>query len=165
MTTKFIKTAALALAGICASSLPAQSLRQPGQIATETKAALTPAILPSISVANLRQNNYLTMEERHDRKVNRIWVISMTAVAAATSFDAASSWGKLESNSLLASSDGRFGAKGLSIKAGVAAGVIIPEILFRKHKDLKTKFAIGNFAEAAVFTGAGIHNLGIAAPK
>ncbi|HEX4164237.1 MAG TPA: hypothetical protein VHZ55_02080 [Bryobacteraceae bacterium] len=161
MTTRFIKIAAAALIGMGVSTLSAQNLRQPGQIAAAPEAVMA----PSYSASNLQQNSFLQMEERHDRKVNRIWMVSIAAVAAATSLDAASSWGKMEGNSFLASSDGRFGAKGLSIKAGMAAGVIIPEILFRKHKDLKTKFAIGNFAEAAIFGGAAIHNMGIAAPK
>jgi hypothetical protein len=102
---------------------------------------------------------------RHDRLMNRIWIASMLAMAAASGFDAETSWGKLEANSLLASRDGTFGAKGVSIKAGAAAAIIIPQILFRKHKDLRVKFAIGNFAGAAVFSGVAIHNLGIAAPK
>jgi hypothetical protein len=79
--------------------------------------------------------------------------------------DAASSWGKLEGNSLLASPDGTFGAKGMSIKVGIAAGVVLPQILLRKHKNLKSKFAIANFAEAGLFGGVAIHNMGIAASK
>ena len=97
--------------------------------------------------------------------MDRIWVGSMVTMLAATSFDAGSSWGKREGNPLLASSNGTFGAKGLSIKMSLAAAVIVPEVLLRHHKDMKSKFAIANFAEAGLFTGVAIHNLGIAGPK
>ena len=69
-------------------------------------------------------------------------------MAAGTGADAATSWHKSESNGLLASSDGTFGAKGLGIKAGLAGGLLLPQILFRKHKDLRTAFTVGNFAQA-----------------
>ena len=86
-------------------------------------------------------------------------------MAAGTGADAATSWHKRESNGLLASSDGTFGAKGLAIKAGLAAGLLVPQILFRKHTDLRTAFTVGNFAQAGIFTGVAIHNAGIAAPQ
>jgi hypothetical protein len=80
---------------------------------------------------------------------------------AGTGMDAATSMGGYERNSLLASSNGKFGVRGISIKAGTAGGVIITEVLMRKHKDLRTMFDIGNFAGAALFTGTAVHNLGI----
>ncbi len=70
-----------------------------------------------------------------------------------------------EGNSFLASSNGSFGAKGIALKAGIGAAMIVPEILLRKHKDLLTKFAVGNFALAAVYGAAAIHNLGISSPQ
>ena len=74
--------------------------------------------------------------------------------------------GKYEGNPLLASSDGKFGERGIAIKAGIAAAVLVPQVLLvRKHKDLRSKFAIANFVEAGVFSGVAVHNLGIAAPK
>lgn len=42
---------------------------------------------------------------------------------AATSADAASSWGRYELNPVLRSADGRFGAKGVAIKGAFALGV------------------------------------------
>lgn len=118
---------------------------------------IEPAVPPAVTVTN----SIGTIEDRHEKTMNRIWVASLFAMAAASGMDAASSWGKWEGNPLLASRDGTFGAKGMSIKAGIAAGVIVPEILLRKHKNLKPKFAIGNFAEAALFGGVAIHNIGI----
>jgi hypothetical protein len=35
----------------------------------------------------------------------------------------------------------------------------------RKHKDLRTKFVVGNFGEAALLTAVAARNMGIAAPK
>ncbi len=157
-------TTAVLLIGSTAT-LFSQSVTRAGQIAAGSEAVLSrglaPAVSPSVSVAN----KLTSVEDRHDRMINRIWIASMLAMAAATGMDAGTSWGKREGNSLLASSDGTFGAKGLSIKAGVAAGVIVPQVLLRRHKYLRSKFAIGNFAEAALFGGVAIHNAGIAASR
>ena len=149
---------AMLMALTCAA-LSAQSPIQPGQLAVAPRAnatlpneASSSNVLPRTTVAQID-------ETPHDRFVNRLWITSIFAAIAGTSADAASSWGKYESNSLLASSNGGFGAKGVSIKAGVLAAVIIPQICLRKHKELKTVFATGNFAEAAIFTGAAIHNI------
>jgi hypothetical protein len=46
---------------------------------------------------------------------------------------------------------------------GLAAAVIVPQICFRKHKELRSAFVIGNFGEAAIFSAAAIHNLNIRA--
>jgi hypothetical protein len=112
---------------------------------------------PRISIANV--------EDKHEQRLKYLWIASIFAMAAGTGADAATSWHKRESNGLLASSDGNFGAKGLGIKAGLAGGLLLPQILFRKHTDLRTAFTIGNFAQAGIFTGMAVHNLGIAAPK
>ena len=160
-----LKSAAAVLLTASTGTLFAQGVTNPGQIAVAPEAVLAPRITAGISSSVYPKPSITSIEERHDRKVNRIWVASMLSMVAATSLDAGSSWGKREGNALLASSDGTFGAKGLSIKAGVAAGLIVPEILLRHHKDLKAKFAVGNFAEAALFGGVAIHNMGIAALK
>ncbi len=166
MRSLILKSAAAVLLTASTGTLFAQGVTKPGQIAAAPEAVLLPKLAPAISSSEMTPKMSIpSFEERHDRKVNRIWIASMVAMGAATGMDAGSSWGKREGNSLLASSDGTFGAKGLSIKAGVAAGIILPEILLRHHKDLKSKFAIGNFAEAALFGGVAIHNMGIAAAK
>lgn len=138
-----------------------QVVRRPGQLATAPAVLASggaPAFTPGF---NKSGNGVAFFEERHDRMVNRIWVSSMLAVVGTTALDAASSWGKREANPFLASSDGTFGAKGLSIKAAMTMGVILPEVLLRQHKGLKSKFAIGNFAEATIFGAVAVHNLGI----
>jgi hypothetical protein len=150
---KLLLSGAFALISLGSTALlPAQTVIQPGQLA-----AVPNAVSPySISVP---KTSIAAVEDKHDRIMNRLWIASMFAAVAGTSFDAATSWGRREGNSLLASSDGNFGARGLGIKVGVAAAVIVPQICLRKRKDLKGIFAIGNFGEAAIFTGAGVHNL------
>jgi len=165
MRSLIVRSAAAVLLAVSTGTLFAQSVTKPGQLAAESAAVFSPEVSPAEGSFPTYKNHIPQFEDRHDRIVNRIWVASMLSIVAATGFDAGTSWGKREGNSLLASSNGTFGSKGLSIKAGVAAGVIVPEILFRHHKDLKSKFAIGNLAEAAVFSGVAIHNMGISAPK
>jgi len=139
----------LLLSGVC---WPAQTI-SPANLPIESSAF----VAPRISIANV--------EDRHERRLKYLWIASIVAMAAGTGADAATSWHKRESNGLLASSDGTFGAKGLAIKAGLAGGLAVPQILFRKHTDLRTAFTIGNFAQAGIFTGVAIHNAGIAAPR
>lgn len=143
----------------------AQAPRMPGELALASNLSTPPAAIIPVAASPLVTANSeaIRAEERHERHVNRIWIASMIAMVAASGYDAGTSWGKQEGNGLLASPDGTFGARGLSIKAGVAAAIIVPQILLHKHKDLRAKFAAGNFAGAAVFTGVAIHNLGIPA--
>jgi hypothetical protein len=128
--------------------------QQPGQLAGNS-------ISPPPSANSLAPITIANTEDPHDRMMDRLWIGSMAAVVAGTAADAASSWGKLESNSLLASSNGAFGAKGLALKGAFAAAIIVPEIFLRKHKELRTSFIVGNFGEASIFGGAVIHNLSI----
>jgi hypothetical protein len=147
------------------SLLPAQGIAAPGEIASAPNLTLPASAFSSGTPFVAPKPELVNIEDRHDRRMKAIWITSIVAMVAGTGADAASSWHKRESNGLLASSNGTFGAKGVGIKMGIAGGVLIPQILFRKHKDLRLAFAIGNFAEAGVFTGAAIHNLNIAAPK
>jgi hypothetical protein len=144
-----------------ATMAKAEAPRQPGQIADDSNQATAGRVIePSQNFSGaMPKTTIASPEDTHDRVMNRLWITSIAALVAATSLDAATSWGKREGNSLLASSDGRFGAKGLSIKAGTAAAVLVPEILWRKHKDLKPAFAAGNLAEASIFAGVSVHNL------
>jgi hypothetical protein len=158
--------AAFLLMGLPAA-MPAQKAAVPGQIASASKMALpasfsaeahAPAVAARPTIAEVRN-------EKHDRHMNALWAASIAAMAAGTSADAVSSWDKREGNSLLASSNGMFGARGVGIKAGIAAGVLLPQIILRKHKELRTAFVLGNLTEAGVFTGAAIHNFRLSAPQ
>jgi hypothetical protein len=139
------------------------TVSQPGQLASASATDL--GLKPGVMVFNTPGTQFLSPEMRHERTVNRIWVVTLVAVAASTSMDAATSWGKREGNGFLASSDGTFGARGLGIKAGMLAGVIVPQLIFRHHKELKAKFVVGNLIEAGIFTGVSIHNLGVTAQR
>jgi hypothetical protein len=79
----------------------------------------------------------------------------------ASAFDAFSSLGKHESNPLLRSADGSFGAKGIAIKSGLAGISLAPQIVFRDRKDLRKIFTIANFVSTGVFATVATHNLGI----
>ncbi|HEY7387951.1 MAG TPA: hypothetical protein VH640_05550 [Bryobacteraceae bacterium] len=151
-----------------AGPIAAQEAKTPGQLAGVSQDAAQdprPAVTFDSAVGSVVRTDLASVDDRHSRTLNRLWIASMVAMAAASAMDAGTSWGKLESNSLLASPDGRFGVRGAGIKVGIAAGVIIPQILLRRHKDLRMAFSVGNFAQTAVFGGIAIHNLGIAAPK
>jgi hypothetical protein len=139
----------------------AEAPRQPGQIANDADQSTSVKVMqPGQDFSGaMPKTTIATPEDTRDRVMNRLWMTSIAALLTATSLDAVTSWGKREGNSLLASSDGRFGAKGLSIKAGSAAAVLIPQVLWRKHKDLKPAFAAGNIAEASIFAGVSVHNL------
>ena len=138
--------------------LSAQTPIQPGQVVIAPRIALPDNITPNPYTA-VPKTTIAADENPHDKFMNRLWIASIFAAVGGTGLDAATSWGKVEGNSLLASSNGTFGAKGLGIKAGLAAAVIIPQICLRKHKDLKGVFAFGNFAEAGIFAGTAVHNL------
>lgn len=142
-----------------AGSAPAQptSNQKFGVGAPPAPAALMPAeyspLRPGVEVVQLSGT--------HPDTVQRLWIASICAVLAASAFDAATSWGKQESNPLLTSRDGSFGARGLAIKVGIAGAVIVPQWLLRNHKQLRKGFILENFADTAVFTAAGVHNLGV----
>jgi len=137
------------------TQLQAQTVVQPGQIAavprTET---LRPA---SVTIASV--------PEKHESRTHRLWVGSMFALAGGSAFDAATSWGKYEKNSLLASQDGTFGAKGLGLKVGLAAAIITPQILLRNHPGIQAKFTFVNFASAGAFSAIAVHNMSVPVAK
>ncbi len=139
----------------------AQTVRQPGQLGStlEVRQVVPNGEAEQYASGTMPKVTVADVADSHARLANRLWIASMVSAVAGTSFDAASSWGQPERNGLLASSDGRFGARGLSIKAAFAAAVIVPQICLRKHSELKGLFAAGNFAEAAAFTGVAVHNL------
>lgn len=145
-------------------ALPAQSYGAkpvPGQLASAappTGSAFDPSLE---SAAGPPRITVTRMPDSQSDTVKRIWIESICAVLAASAFDAATSWGKQESNPLLSSPDGTFGARGLAIKASIAGAVLIPQLLLRRHKEFRKSFIVANFADAAVFMGASIHNLGV----
>jgi hypothetical protein len=137
----------------------AQNPLAPGQLpaqTTLTKSSFDSALSPS---PTMPKQNFTYLETKSEKRMRLIWIASIAAMTAGTALDAYSSWHKQEGNSFLASSNGTFGGKAAGIKAGIAAGVLTPQIIFRKRRDWHMAFAISNFAEASIFTGAAIHNL------
>lgn len=92
-------------------------------------------------------------------KTSKLWVTSMLAFAGGTTLDGISSWHQRESNPILSSANGTFEMRGVLIKAGLAAFVLVPQLI-HPPKDDKTRkiMEVINFADAAVYTGVAMHN-------
>jgi hypothetical protein len=147
-----------ALLTLGAAAVGAQNLVTPGQLAGRADGAVTHSPFASGMIGKSSKHDTAVIEDQHEKRMRIVWITSIVAMSAATTADAVSSWHKQESNGLLASSNGTFGGRGIALKAGIAAGFLTPQIIFRKHRDWHAAFAVGNFAEAGIFTGAAIHN-------
>ncbi len=99
------------------------------------------------------------------RHVSKLWITSSILLLAATSLDAASSWGKYEENPFLRSNDGRFGVKGVSIKLSLAGAMLVPQILFRRNHAATKLFTITNLAQTGMYGGIAARNFGIPRPS
>ncbi len=153
---------ALLMCGFAAVA-PAQKTIQPGQLAAAAQVAVpTPPVDSAASSSVVPQkSNIANVPGNHGKLLNAVWITSMFAAAGASGLDAYTSWGKHESNPLLASANGTFGARGVAFKVGIAAAVLGPQILLRKHREMKGLFASANLGEAAIFSGVAVHNMGL----
>ncbi len=89
------------------------------------------------------------------------WLLkaSVAALLAGNAADTATSWGHYETNSTLAGSDGRFGARAVGIKIGVTGALLVGEyFIVRKHPEREKFFAIANFAVGAELSRQAIKN-------
>lgn len=77
---------------------------------------------------------------------------SVAAVSACASLDAASSWGRVELNPVLAGRDQRFGGRGIAIKAGITGAWLGAQWLTRRRD--RRAWTVGNVAIAASWCGA-----------
>jgi hypothetical protein len=90
---------------------------------------------------------------------HRLWRVSAATYGGAQVADTASSWGRYEGNQLLRSAGGRFGARGVVIKAGISGGVLLAEwFVLRRHPRAARSLAFVNFASAGVVAGAAFYN-------
>jgi len=90
------------------------------------------------------------------------WKLSLMGVAASQSLDIVSSYGMRELNPMLASSDGSFGGKAVSIKIGATGAVIALEyVLLKKYPKTARIFSKLNWASSVVTTSFAIHNYAI----
>ncbi len=94
-------------------------------------------------------------------KIPRVWKYSAVAMVAATSLDAASSYGLYERNPVLRSPGATFGARGSLIKLGIAGASLGLQYAFRHHPGALKRAAVLNFIQAGVYAGAGAYNLGV----
>jgi hypothetical protein len=99
----------------------------------------------------------------------KLWTVSAATLSSANAIDALSSMrlnrdpNLRESNSLLASSSGRFETgRAVGIQAGLAACILVPEyLLIRRHPKLARAFSYVNFGLSAIPAQAAIHNFGL----
>lgn len=88
----------------------------------------------------------------------KLWAASLVAVTAASLLDAHSSWGRREANGILAGSNGRFGARGVAIKAGVNAFWVVSQIQACRRIRSCNKFTAINLALASMFAATAVRN-------
>ena len=87
------------------------------------------------------------------------WRLSVVALIAAHSADAATSWQKRELNPILSPGNGAFGWQTLAIKGGIAVGSLtLQAFTLRHHPETAKRFAIINFIEAGAIAGVAGHN-------
>ncbi len=105
--------------------------------------------------AQLSQAN----QTRRQAKWKRIYHWSLAALASGVAHDSASSWQKFEANPLLCDRYGRFSHRGLTIKAGLAAGsAVTGYLIVRKYPYGARAAAITNFAAAGMLHSVAAHN-------
>ena len=89
----------------------------------------------------------------------KLWWTSVFAMVGASAVDAHSSWGRQEMNPVLANENGRFGGKGIALKAGIAGGIAVAQyFLMKKSRSGGSKMAIMNFGMAGVLGGVAMYN-------
>ena len=122
--------------------------------ATAPAADLTPVIQP------------FTIESAARRAADQTSFIdgksALAPVFASQALDVTSSYGMRELNPMLASSDGRFGAKGAGIKLGATAGLLgVEYLIVRKYPRAARVFTKINWSVSIVTTGFAAHNFAI----
>ena len=84
---------------------------------------------------------------------------SQAAVIGSTVFDAKSSWGNRELNPALTDANGRFGRKGVALKAGVATVLLLGERpVIRKWPASRRVWIAVNFIVAGAISEAAVQN-------
>lgn len=91
-----------------------------------------------------------------------VWRVSQVLLAGGDAADAASSWGKRETNPLVRTGQS-FGYGSLAIKlAALAGGVVAQHYILRKAPYQTPLLASANLAAAALLGAAAAHNLHVA---
>ena len=90
---------------------------------------------------------------------NRDLTYALTAHAAASALDGASSWRKPEANSLLRSADGRFGWRGVGIKAAIFGGQAVGGVLIaRKSPKYRKAVVAASWVSTGIYLGVTLGN-------
>lgn len=91
-----------------------------------------------------------------------VWRVSQAMLAGGDAADAASSWGKHETNPLVRTGQS-FGYGSLAIKLGaLTGGVVAQHYILRKAPYQTPLFASANLAAAALLGAAAAHNMHVA---
>lgn len=100
-----------------------------------------------------------TVAVAKERKRSFWWKLSVATLAAATAVDGHSSWGRIEVNPVLRGGDGRFGSRGVAIKALVfTATAGVQHLLLKKHPQAEKPGIVTNFGLAGVLAAAAAVN-------
>lgn len=107
----------------------------------------------------------LKEEARIQDKAQKRWMWSALALTAASFADVSSSWGKVEKNGLLRSSNGTFGAKGFGIKMGIVSSILIgQQCMIQRNPNSARMTTWANYGMAGVKLGVAARNYQIAKP-
>jgi hypothetical protein len=88
-----------------------------------------------------------------------LWKASLALLVASSAADMQSSLGRRELNPLLANAQGRFGARGIAVKALITGGALGLQWLMMRNNPAADRYAaIANFGMAGLFTSAALHN-------
>jgi hypothetical protein len=103
-----------------------------------------------------------SMEETSRAAAIRSWRISLAPLVGSQALDAASSYGMRELNPLLASANGGFEMKAVSIKLGVTGALVgVEYLIVRKYPRSARVISKLNWTTGIVTTGFAVHNYAI----
>ena len=103
----------------------------------------------------------LAREPVEPEPISTHWKISAVALAAGAALDVASSWQRPEANPVYRSGNGRFGGKGVAIKAVIIGGNLALQYLVMRRTNWKPARKIciaANWIAAGTQTGVAVRN-------
>ena len=115
-----------------------------------------------VAVVSLLASSALQAQQFTEQPAPRktgFWKASVVALIAATAADAATSYGRPETNPLLRGQAGQFHVKSIAIKGLITAGALGAQYYFIKKRPESARYAaITNFSMAGMFTGVAVYN-------
>ena len=127
----------------------------------------SPALLASDALVEpvLRPGGTVAAPAGHS--AGRWWKASLVSLAAANALDVHSSWGKRETNHILAGQDGSFGAKGALIKLGLQGTVVGVQWLVSRRRPRAATYrylTLLNLGASGTIGTTAIRNYGVPRP-